>query len=109
MWLCCDDTWNQIQVPHAMWTRITEAYEPLATLRDGAKPVAKVLQVANGQDAQIFMDSVQKIDVDAHNTQVDHGIPAPCVLTSTAWQTSHSNSVMMSILAKQQRAMALRI
>ena len=109
MWLCYDDTQNRIEVPHTMWTRITQAYEPRATMRDGANPIAKVLQVVNGHDAQVFMDSVEEIDVDGPNTQVNHGAPAPRVVTPTSVaarrQSGMSDGVMMSVLAGQQRAM----
>ena len=110
LWLCFDDTRNRIEVPHAMWIRITQAHEAISTLRDGANPIAKVLQVVNGRDAQVFMDSVQDIDVDGQNMQnqenrqVDHGLPR--VVTPPARRpTGNAEAVMMSVLAGQQRAM----
>ena len=69
LWLCFDDTRNRIEVPHAMWIQITQAHEVISTLQDGTNPIAKVLQVVNGRDAQVFMDSVQDIDVDGQNTR----------------------------------------
>ena len=110
MWLCFDDTRNRIQVTHAMWMQITQAYEPTATLQDGANPIAKVLQVVNGRDAQVFMDSVEAVNVDGQNvenTQVDNGAPAPRVITPVAARrpTGNAKAAMMSVLAGQQRAM----
>ena len=110
LWLCFDDARNRLQMPHGLWSRIVQAYEPIATLRDGANPIAKVLQVVNGRDAQVFMDSVEPMDVDgqnsqnnAQNTQVDHG--APWVVTPTTRRpTGNSDAVMMSVLAGQQRS-----